>query len=73
MSEIRILDGDGLPTSFFSNNIDADKPFNSSFHLSKIYDNNNNLIIDYVYKPQTYLESFSKFSQIKRDLPSDGS
>jgi YD repeat-containing protein len=73
MSEIRILNSDGVPQSVFSNNIDADKSFNSSFHLSKIYDYNNNLIIDYVFKPQTYLESFTKFSEIKRDLPSDGS
>lgn len=49
-------------------NIDAYKIFNSSFHLSKIFDNNNNLITDYIYKSQYFNESYTNSSIIKRDI-----
>ncbi len=37
--------------------LSAEKPYRSAFHLSKVYDQNNNLLIDFLYSPQTIQES----------------
>lgn len=46
----------------YSSNVQADKLFKSSFHLSKVYDTNNKLLVDFIFNPEVYKESFSNFS-----------
>jgi YD repeat-containing protein len=63
-----IKTADGSYSQSNSENIQADKSFKSSFHLSKVYDVNNNLIIEIVFKNENYIESFSNSSQSSTDL-----
>lgn len=51
-----------------STDIQADKSFKSSFHLSKVYDSNNNLLVEFVFKAQNYIESFTNSSISSTDL-----
>ncbi|HEX8574980.1 MAG TPA: hypothetical protein VF677_01665 [Flavobacterium sp.] len=65
--------GDGSPTLVSNDSFYNDNEFNSSFHLSKIIDTNNQEIVNYIYqnKPSasanTYIESFSRSNITKND------
>lgn len=47
--------------------LSADKIFISAIHLSKIFDSNNNLIVEFNYSNQNYIESFSNSTITKTD------
>lgn len=51
-----------------NDNLSADKIFYSSFHLSKIYDNNDELIIEYFFKSEHFVESYSNISINKNNF-----
>ncbi|WEK70992.1 MAG: hypothetical protein P0Y62_05400 [Candidatus Chryseobacterium colombiense] len=51
-------DSNGLLAPF--DNIYEDKQFNSSFHLSKVIDPNNNTLIEYIYNENEIKEGFTK-------------
>jgi YD repeat-containing protein len=42
-----------------TSNIHADKIYNSAFHLSKVYNPNGEKIIDYTFKNEDYIESYT--------------
>jgi YD repeat-containing protein len=46
----------------YPDSMHSEKLFNSSFHLSKVYDNNNNLLIDFQYDPTVRVEGFTNSS-----------
>ncbi len=49
-------------------NIHSDKEYLSSFHLSKVYDNNNELVIEFVFRSENFVESFTNSSTSSVDL-----
>jgi hypothetical protein len=52
--------------------VSADKDFISSFHLSKIFDSNDNLIMEYIYdNANNYVESFTNMSFTKNEIDRD--
>jgi YD repeat-containing protein len=53
---------------YYSDSMYADRAFNSAFHLSKIYDNNDNPIVELAYGNNTYAESFTNHSSISNNL-----
>jgi hypothetical protein len=59
---------DGINVYDTSTNIQADKSFKSSFHLSKVYDSNNNLLLEFVFKTQNFVESFTNSSLSTTDV-----
>lgn len=55
-----------------SDSISSGKEFNSSFHLSKIYDNNNNLLLEFNFNTNTIIESTRSFAYTRNEYDQVG-